>query len=152
MDTLELRPTTPQDLPRLIGIERISYPSPWDVRTFLSVIGDEDCRNLTALWGGTIAGFCFAQLMRNMLHLLNIAVDPDFRRRGIARAMLEEMISFARSNNKSYVFLEVRRTNSNAQALYASLGFHHVCTWRRYYTDSGEDACIMARMIEGRNP
>jgi [ribosomal protein S18]-alanine N-acetyltransferase len=83
-----------------------------------------------------------------MVHLLNIAVHPDFRVQGVARAMLGEIISFARSCNKSYVFLEVRRSNANAQALYASMGFFHVCTWRRYYTDSGEDACIMAKRIQ----
>jgi [ribosomal protein S18]-alanine N-acetyltransferase len=149
MDALRLFLTTPQDLPAIMAIERLSYPSPWDVHTFLSVLTDEECRNLTAAWGERIVGYCFAQSMTRMVHLLNIAVHPDYRQRGIARAMIEDMISFARSANKSYVFLEVRRSNSTAQALYASMGFFPVCTWRRYYTDTGEDACIMAKKLEG---
>jgi [ribosomal protein S18]-alanine N-acetyltransferase len=150
MAALELRLSTIKDLPLLLKIERLSYPSPWDVHTFLSVMSDEECRNLTAEVDGEVAGFCFSQDMENMVHLLNIAVHPDFRGRGIARALLRDIISFARSLNKSYVFLEVRRTNSPAQTLYSSMGFFHVCVWRRYYTDSGEDACIMAKKIKGK--
>lgn len=148
MDTLELRLTTTQDLTPILIIERLSYPSPWDVHTFLSVLSDPDCMNLTAAVDGRVVGFCLSQVMRRMVHLLNLAVHPDFRNQGVARAMLGEIISFARLSNKSYVFLEVRRTNSNAQALYASMGFSHVFTWRRYYSDSGEDACIMAIKIQ----
>jgi [ribosomal protein S18]-alanine N-acetyltransferase len=149
MDTLELRPATPDDLPVILEIERLSYPSPWDVLTFVSVLDDEECWNLTALYNGRVAGYCFTQVMRNMIHLLNLAVHPDVRGKGIARAMLEEMILFARSINKSYAFLEVRRSNDSAQALYHSLGFTHVCVWRHYYNDSGEDACIMVKKISG---
>jgi [ribosomal protein S18]-alanine N-acetyltransferase len=147
MDTVELHLTTPSDLPQILEIERLSYPSPWDVHTFLSVISDDECRNLTAVSNDAIVGFCFSQVMRKMVHLLNIAVHPDFRQRSIARAMIEEIFSFARRSNKSYVFLEVRRTNHSAQALYVSMGFFHVCIWRSYYTDTGEDACIMAKKI-----
>jgi [ribosomal protein S18]-alanine N-acetyltransferase len=150
MDTVELRLATARDLTHLIAIERLSYPSPWDVHTFMSVLADSECRNLVAEYNGEIAGFCFSEIMENMAHLLNIAIHPDYRCRGIARAMIREIISFARSSNKSYVFLEVRRSNANAQALYSSMGFFHVCVWRRYYTDSGEDACIMAKKIEGK--
>ena len=152
MDTLELRRTTPQDLPRILEIERLSYPAPWNVHTFLSVFSDEDCLNLTAVWRGAIVGFCLTEVMTKMVHLLNLAVHPEFRRQGLGCSMLGQIISFARSNGKSYVFLEVRRTNSTAQALYTSLGFSAVCTWRRYYTDSGEDACIMAKRIEVMTP
>ncbi|HNY64521.1 MAG TPA: ribosomal protein S18-alanine N-acetyltransferase [Deltaproteobacteria bacterium] len=150
MDTLELRLATEHDLPGILEIERLSYPSPWDAITFASILEDEECWNLTAFYNRRIAGYCFTQVMRNMIHLLNITVHPGLRRMGIARAMLEEMISFARSRNKSYAFLEVRRSNAAAQALYQSMGFTHVCVWRHYYNDSGEDACIMVKRIEGR--
>lgn len=149
MDTLVFNRTLREDLPGILDIERLSFPSPWNLHTFLTVLCDKDSYNITVRDDGKIVGYCFAVSMRRMVHLLNLAVHPDFQRRGIARRLLEEIISFARSNNKSYVFLEVRKSNKIARSLYASMGFSHAFTWRHYYTDSGEDAYIMVKRIEG---
>lgn len=148
MDTVVFRKTQRDDLSGIIEIEKLSFPSPWNLHTFLSVLHDASSCNLTALCEGGVRGYCFSLLMRKMVHLLNLAVHPDCRGRGIARSLLDEIISFARLNNKSYVFLEVRRSNDAAQGLYASMGFSHAFTWRRYYTDTGEDAYIMVKKIE----
>ncbi|HQG32434.1 MAG TPA: ribosomal protein S18-alanine N-acetyltransferase [Deltaproteobacteria bacterium] len=148
MDAVAFRKTQRDDLPAILEIERLSFPSPWNLHTFISVLYDKDSYNLTVWCDGEIRGYCFTLVMRKMVHLLNLAVHPDCRRRGIARSLLEEIISFARSSNKSYVFLEVRKSNRIAQSLYASMGFSHAFTWRRYYTDTGEDAYIMVKKIE----
>jgi len=148
MDTVVFCRTKRDDLPAIMEIERRSFPSPWNLHTFISVLYDKDSYNLTAWCDGQIGGYCFSQVMRKMVHLLNLAVHPDCQQRGIARSLLDEIISFARSNNKSYVFLEVRKSNRIARSLYASMGFSHAFTWRRYYTDSGEDAYIMVKKIE----
>lgn len=149
MGTLDFRWTEQKDLHKILEIEKLSFPKPWDIQIFYSVLSDDECYNLTALYEGRVAGYCFAQAMKKMVHLLNLAVHPDFRQKGIGRALVKEIISFARLNNKSYVFLEVRKSNSVAQALYASMGFTHVFSWQRYYSDTGEDASIMVTKIEG---
>lgn len=149
MDTLVFNRTLREDLTEILEIERLSFPSPWNLHTFLTVLRDKNSYNLTVRENGKIVGYCLALSMRKMVHLLNLAVHPDFQHRGIARRLLDEIISFARSNNKSYVFLEVRKSNNTARNLYASMGFSHAFTWRRYYTDSGEDAYIMVKRIEG---
>jgi [ribosomal protein S18]-alanine N-acetyltransferase len=148
MDTVVFCRTLREDLSGILEIERLSFPSPWNLHTFLSVLHDKDSYSLTAWHDGKIVGYCFALAMRKMVHLLNLAVHPDFQQRGIARSLLGEIISFARSNNKSYVFLEVRKSNNTARSLYTSMGFSHAFTWQRYYTDSGEDAYIMVKKIE----
>jgi len=148
MDTVVFHKTRRNDLSGIIEIENLSFPSPWNLHTFLSVLYDTSSYNLTAFCNGEIRGYCFSLVMRKMIHLLNLAIHPDCRGRGLARSLLGEIISFARLNNKSYVFLEVRRSNDAAQGLYASMGFSHAFTWRRYYTDTGEDAYIMVRKIE----
>lgn len=148
MDTIVFHKTQRDDLSGILEIERLSFPSPWNLHTFLSVLHDKNSYNLTAWYNGKIRGYCFCLVMRKMVHLLNLAIHPDCKRKGIARSLLDEIISFARSNNKSYVFLEVRRSNDTAQSLYASMGFSHAFTWHRYYTDSGEDAYIMVKKIE----
>lgn len=147
MDTVILRTTMPEDIAGVLEIERASFPSPWDIYTVMSVLKDENCFNISALHDGAVVGYSFSAIMRKMLHLLNLAVHPDFRRRGIASGLLSEMISFARSRNKSYVFLEVRESNTIAKSLYLSMGFSHAFTWRRYYSDSGEDALVMVKKL-----
>ncbi len=148
MGTLVIRWTEQRDIEKILEIEKLSFQSPWDITTFQSILSDEECYNISAVYDGQVAGYCFAQIMRKMVHLLNLAVHPDFQQKGIGRALVNEIISFARLSNKSYVFLEVRKSNSIAQALYASMGFTHVFSWRRYYSDTGEDASIMAKKIE----
>jgi [ribosomal protein S18]-alanine N-acetyltransferase len=148
MDTVVFNITRRDDLTEILKIERLSFPSPWNLHTFLSLLHDKNSFNLTAWCNGKIVGYCFTLAMRKMVHLLNLAIHPDCQQRGIARCLLDEIILFARSNNKSYVFLEVRKSNNIAQKLYTSMGFSHAFTWNRYYTDSGEDAYIMVKKIE----
>lgn len=148
MDSLTLRKTTREDMPSILAIEQASFISPWSVYTFLTILHDRRSYNLTARYDGEIVGYCFSLGMKNMVHLLNLAVHPDFRRRGIARRLLNEIFSFARSHGKSYVFLEVRKSNDTAKRLYSSMGFTHVSTWQRYYSDSGEDASIMVKRLD----
>ena len=148
MDSLILRKTTREDMPSILAIEQASFVSPWSVYTFLTALHDRKSCNITARCHGNVVGYCFSLGMKNMVHLLNLAVHPDFRRQGIARRLLDQIFSFARSDGKSYVFLEVRKSNDSAKRLYASVGFTHVNTWRRYYSDSGEDASIMVKRLE----
>ncbi|MRR14184.1 ribosomal-protein-alanine N-acetyltransferase [archaeon] len=147
MGSVIIRPVLPEDLSGILEIEACSFRAPWNGETFHALLTDGDTFNLTAWKEKKIVGYCFSQSMEKMVHLLNLAVHPDYRRRGIARFLLDKIFLFAISENKSYVFLEVRKSNSIAQALYASMGFSHVLTWRRYYSESGEDASIMMKRI-----
>lgn len=148
MASLILRKTLWEDIPSIFAIEEVSFASPWSVYIFLAALHDRRSCNLTARFDGEIVGYCFSLGMKNMVHLLNLAVHPDYRRQGIARRLLDEIFSFARSHRKSYVFLEVRKSNDIAKRLYASVGFTHVSTWQRYYSDTGEDASIMVKRLE----
>lgn len=148
MDSLTLSRTTREDIPSIRAIEQLSFPSPWNAITIMMAVSEKGSCNITARYQGRVVGYCFSVGMRRMVHLLNLAVHPDFRRRGIGRRLLSEIISFARSTRKSYVFLEVRTSNDSARRLYASMGFSPVCTWRRYYSDTGEDAAVMVKHIE----
>jgi ribosomal-protein-alanine N-acetyltransferase len=149
MDSLILHKTTREDIPSILAIERSSFPSPWNARAFLSALCDKRSYKITARYNGEIVGYCFSLGMKRMIHLLNLAVHPRFRHLGIAKRLLDEIFLFARSGGKSYVFLEVRKSNDYAQKLYASMGFSHVCTWHRYYSDTGEDASVMIKRLEG---
>ncbi|MBN2297679.1 MAG: ribosomal protein S18-alanine N-acetyltransferase [Deltaproteobacteria bacterium] len=128
-------------------IEEASFSSPWDRNTFVATLEDDRCKNVVACIRSKIVGYCLALEMNTMIHLLNLAVHPDYRYKGIAVALLGEILSFAKERNKVYVFLEVRKSNKAARCLYETQGFRHVSTWHRYYTDTGEDADVMIKKL-----
>jgi ribosomal-protein-alanine N-acetyltransferase len=98
-------------------------------------------------------GFVIFWVVADEMHLLNLAVHPAHRRRGISRALLTAAMEQARSRGAAVVWLEVRPSNQAALTLYRSFGFEEVGVRRNYYTDNGEDALIYAfswdqRMLE----
>jgi ribosomal-protein-alanine N-acetyltransferase len=78
-------------------------------------------------------------------HVMNVAVDPDLRRRGIATSLLERLFELTQDDQRRGYTLEVRVSNDQAIALYEKLGFIRQGIRRAYYTDNREDALIMWR-------
>lgn len=92
-----------------------------------------------------LAGYSDYWLVYDEVHLLNIAVHPDFRRRGIGRLMVERVLEAGRQIHGRQVILEVRRSNQAARKMYDGLGFEMVGVRKGYYHDSGEDALVMVK-------
>lgn len=149
MDTL-IAPAARRDLPAIMEIEKQSFASPWDSLTMFLSLDDPQGRGTVAWAGRQLVGYCFAHAMLDMVHILNLAVRPNCRRQGIARRLLNDLIAFGEGSGRLFVFLEVRTTNDEAKALYAGMGFRHVCTWRKYYQDTHEDAEIMLKGLTCR--
>ena len=101
---------------------------------------------LAAIEERRVVGYLICSRYADVWHLMNIAVDPPMRRRGIATGLLEEMI--ARAGDDASYTLEVRPSNGTAIALYERFGFRSAGTRRRYYQDTGEDALIMWRTAQ----
>ena len=76
-------------------------------------------------------------------HITNLATHPQYRRQGVARSLMDQLILDSKERGVRYLTLEVRRTNSEAQELYQKLGFVHMGVRRKYYLDNNEDALIM---------
>jgi [ribosomal protein S18]-alanine N-acetyltransferase len=134
------------DLPQVISIERRAFPTPWSLAMFVLELSKPSGVCLAATEDRRIVGYLVCSRYADVWHLMNIAVDPPGRRRGIATALLEEMI--ARAGQDASYTLEVRPSNSSAIALYERFGFRSAGTRRRYYQDTGEDALIMWRTAE----
>ena len=145
MDAVDLHPATADCLPDILKIERLSFSSPWDEGTFLGTMEDDRCLAVVAVANGHVVGYCISLILKAMVHILNLAVHPDFRRQGTARLLVEEILREALRREKTYAVLEVRESNVSARLLYVSMGFSHMSTWRRYYTDTNEDAAIMMK-------
>jgi ribosomal-protein-alanine N-acetyltransferase len=116
-------------------IERIQRTSPEAAQWF-----DCKCPALVADVGGTICGFLtWLELPAREVEILNIAVDPPYRRRGIATALIQEVIR----GNPAAIYLEVRESNSGARELYQTLGFEELTVRAAYYQDPPEGAVVM---------
>ena len=101
-----------------------------------------------ALDGETVAGYVGSQTVLDETDMMNIAVHPDFRRKGVARGLILALIGELKKRGSRCLTLEVRASNDPARALYESLGFAHVGTRRNYYQNPKEDALILRKEWE----
>ena len=141
----EIRPLAYSDLPRVLAIERRAFPTAWSLSMFVLELSKPSGVCLAAIDGRDLVGYLICARYAEAHHLMNVAVDPDRRREGIARALIDEMLE--RTGPGASITLEVRVSNAGAIALYESYGFRGVGTRRRYYADTGEDAIIMWRAV-----
>jgi ribosomal-protein-alanine N-acetyltransferase len=145
-ETMTIRPIAYADLPQVIAIERRAFATPWSLAMFVLELSKPSSICLAALSEQRIAGYLVCSRYADVWHLMNIAVDPALRRRGIAQALLEALLQRAGAE-ESYT-LEVRPSNTPAIALYEQFGFRSAGIRPRYYQDTGEDALIMWRTAE----
>ena len=141
---IEVRRLTYADLPQVVAIERRAFATPWSLAMFVLELSKPSGICLAAEVEGEIVGYLICSRYDLVWHIMNVSVDPDFRRQGIATAMLDAL--FERVGDPDGQFtLEVRRSNTGAYALYEALGFKAAGIRRRYYADNGEDAIVMWR-------
>ena len=146
-----IRPLGYGDLPQVIAIERRAFPTPWSLAMFVLELSKPSSICLAAVQddgsrGGRLLGYTICSRYADVWHLMNIAVDPPWRRRGIGTSLLTTLIDRAGAS-ESYT-LEVRPSNPGAIALYERFGFRSAGRRPRYYRDTGEDAVIMWRTPE----
>ena len=141
---IEVRRLTYADLPQVVGIERRAFPTPWSLAMFVLELSKASGICLAAFVDGELAGYLVCSRYDTVWHVMNVAVDPDRRRHGIASTLLSRL--FERVDDPDAQFtLEVRRSNTGAMALYDRFGFKAAGVRRRYYADNGEDAVVMWR-------
>jgi ribosomal-protein-alanine N-acetyltransferase len=143
-DSVRFRPMTTADLDEVMGIERTSFRFPWSTGFFLQELQVACARSILAEIDGRIVGYVLFWLLPGTVDIHNIAVHVNFRRRGIARALLSKVVTEAERQTNLRVILEVRRSNLPAQKLYESMGFATTSIRKGYYSDDGEDALAMS--------
>ena len=141
---IEVRRLTYADLPQVVAIERRAYPTPWSLAMFVLELSKPAGVCLTALRGGEMLGYLICSRYDTVWHIMNVAVDPDRRRHGIASTLLTRLFERVDDPEAQYT-LEVRQSNTGAMALYERFRFRAAGVRRRYYADNGEDAVIMWR-------
>ena len=144
--TIELRALDERDLDALEHIERLSYPSPWSRAMFAAELQKPGGLALGAYRDANVlVGYAIVSRYVDAWHLMNIAVAPEYRRRGIGETLLERLFEVTGGDPRRGYTLEVRVSNADAIRLYERLGFEARGIRRGYYTDNREDALIMWR-------
>lgn len=141
---LRIRRLAYADLPQVIAIERRAFPTPWSLAMFVLELSKPSGICLAALRGERIVGYMICSRYDRVWHLMNVAVDPRVRRRGVAAALLRRLFEEADEPEGQYT-LEVRTSNRPAIAMYERFGFQSAGRRRGYYHDNREDALIMWR-------
>jgi ribosomal-protein-alanine N-acetyltransferase len=124
-------------------IELLSFSSPWSRQVFLEEL-DRDFAHLKVIRAGhgRVLGFINYWVVADEIHVLNVAIHPEWRGQGLGRRLMRHAIRVARQRGARLVTLEVRRSNQKATRLYSSLGFDAVGLRPRYY-ENQEDAIVM---------
>jgi [ribosomal protein S18]-alanine N-acetyltransferase len=141
----EFRKLNLRDLNAIEKIERTSYPTPWSRSMFAGELAKPSsiCLGAVEAEKDELVGYLIISRYVDAWHVMNIAVEPEYRRRGIARSLMERLFEVtARDARRGYT-LEVRVSNEAAIRLYEELGFKTRGIRRGYYTDNREDALIM---------
>lgn len=146
------------DMREVLEIERASFEFCWSEDDFIRCLRQRNCIGMVAectvgpgqaigsklgLTVDRIAGFMIYELHRSRLHVLNFAVHPDFRRRGVGAAMIDKLKGKLSPQRRSRIMLEVRETNLDAQLFFRNLRFRAVSLLRDFYEDTTEDAYLM---------
>jgi ribosomal-protein-alanine N-acetyltransferase len=145
--TVELRRLELRDLSAIETIERASYPAPWSRSMFASELAKPSSISLGAFVpdGTGLVGYLIISRYVDAWHVMNVAVAPEWRRRGVAVALMERLFEVTAGDDRRGYTLEVRVSNTGAIKLYERLGFKSRGIRRGYYTDNREDALIMWR-------
>jgi ribosomal-protein-alanine N-acetyltransferase len=132
-----------RDMPQVLQIEEQSFEFPWQEEDFVRCLRQRNCIGMVAEHHEQVAGFMVYELERSRLHILNFAVHPQWRRRGIGTQMAQSLIAKLSPDRRSRILLEIRETNLPAQLFFRSLGFRAVSVLRGFYEDTPEDAYVM---------
>lgn len=139
-----IRRMTLDDIEQVVAIDRASFSLPWPERSFRFELTDNpSSRCWVADVDGRIAGVIVAWLLVDEVHIATLATHPEFRRQGIAQALLLHVLKHGAQEGALSSFLEVRAGNLAAQAMYRKFGYEETGRRPRYYKDNSEDAILM---------
>lgn len=145
---------TLEDLPGVVEIEDRSFPTPWSETSFRHELLENPYASLfviRAAGSAEVLGFACVWVVDQELKINNIAIHPDRRGRGLGTRMLRFLIGFAAQQGCRELTLEVRPSNEVAIRMYRKAGLAEIGRRKKYYSDTREDAIVMAREIDPRN-
>jgi ribosomal-protein-alanine N-acetyltransferase len=139
----EIREMKEGDIEEILRIERNSFAAPWTRRSFEETISSPLSRSFVLTKSGLLIGYILLYIIHDEGHILNIALDPECRRRGHGSKLVALALGRAQAWGATEFFLEVREQNKGAISLYRAFGFEVIGRRKRYYPETNEDALVM---------
>ena len=133
---------------QIAQLEKICFSDPWSEKSVASELDNKLAFWLVAAEGDTVAGYIGSQTVIDETDMMNVAVHPDFRRQGIAEALVNTLVENLKQMGSRCLTLEVRASNAPAIALYEKLGFAEIGRRKNYYRNPREDALILRKEWE----
>jgi len=135
---------TASDIEAVTSVAAKCFANPWSRDSFEYAVENDNYYGLVAINKDNVIGFCIMTISFDDADIVDVAVAPEFRRKGIASRLIAELISEGEKREVIHYTLEVRAGNIAAKTLYAKFGFNQISTRKDYYTSPTEDAIIMA--------
>jgi len=144
---MRIEPMTSAHLPDILKVEAESFSHPWTEKMFLEELSGKTAVYRVAVESGRAVGYMGMWILADEGHITNVAVAKEFRRQGIAAALVEDFIRLAKEQQLVFITLEVRASNFGAISLYEKMGFVPVGRRKQYY-DNTEDAILMTKFFK----
>lgn len=145
---MNITPMALDHIPSLAAIEKACFSTPWSKEAFQEEYQNPNAFFLVAIDGAKVLGYIGCHMILDEGYIANVAVLPAYHRKGVAHALLKQLIQKAKARKLSFLTLEVRVSNLPAILLYTGAGFKPAGMRRGYYSNPREDACIMTLSFE----
>lgn len=144
---INIREITDRDVEKVYWLEEISFPDPWSTDGIRESLG-KDYTSLFGAWHGKkLVGYFIAYFSIDTGELVRLAVEPSYRREGVASLLLEKLFEVSREMGKEKILLDVRESNEAAIMLYRKAGFETDGKRKNFYTKPEEAAILMSRAV-----
>ncbi|MDR2172146.1 MAG: ribosomal protein S18-alanine N-acetyltransferase [Planctomycetaceae bacterium] len=132
-----------RDFAEVMTIENSCFEFPWREEDFQSCLKQRNCIGMVAEKNNRVVGFMIYETPKNRIHLLNIAILPEFQRQGIASQMIQKLISKLTNQGRTKITMEIRESNLPALLFFRSRGFKATGVLHCFYEDTNDDAYLM---------
>lgn len=132
----------------LAQIETECFSTPWSGNSLREELNNGNARFFVATCNNTVAGYVGAHNVVGEVYITNVAVKPEFRRKGIGKTLVAHLVDVCNTQGAEFVTLEVRKSNESAKSLYEKLGFKAVGTRKNFYEKPCEDAVLMSKFLK----
>ncbi len=136
-----------QHIPRVAALEKQSFSTPWSESALLEELSNKFARFFVALLNGEIVGYIGSHNVLGEVYITNVAVFPEYRKKGIGEALVKWLIETIEGENAEFITLEVRKSNISAINLYEKCGFCAVGERKNFYEKPCEDAVLMTKNL-----
>ena len=145
---MEITRMTKAHVASVANLEKICFSDPWSEKSVGEELKNELSLWLVAMEGERLAGYVGSQTVLGETDMMNVAVDPVFRRQGLGEKLIQSLIEQLKAAGSHCLTLEVRATNTPAIALYSKMGFQEIGRRPKYYRNPREDALILRKEWE----